>query len=286
MASFSLIGAAGYIAPRHLRAMHRLGHTLVAAVDPVDAGEAVRAYFPDARIFSSFDAFDSWFQEHPTEWVSICSPNQYHRTQIEWALQQGVKVICEKPMVTEPAALEGLAALEREGGGRVFTVLQLRLLEEVQELKRMVELAGRQDHEVVIEHIAPRSDAYFASWKGDVVQSGGIVTNIGIHLFDVLIWVFGPVQSILDAEITERRASGVLQLRQAQVRWRLSVDAADLPEGVPGFYRRLTVDGKVVSMEGGLEQLHDRFYAQALEGKAPGIEEARPSIELCKQLMG
>lgn len=286
MASFSLIGAAGYIAPRHLQAMHRLGHSLLAAVDPVDAGAVVHAYFPDARIFSSFEAFVSWFRDNPTEWVSICSPNQYHRTQIEWALKQGAQVICEKPLVMEPSALEGLAALEREAGGRVFTVLQLRLLEEVQALKRMVELAGRRDHEVVIEHIAPRTPAYFASWKGDVARSGGIVMNIGIHLFDLLIWVFGPVQEIRDVEITERRASGVLQLQYARVRWRLSVEAADLPEGAPGFYRRLTVDGRKVTLESGLEQLHDRFYEEALEGNAPGIEEACPSIELCRQLMG
>ena len=146
--------------------------------------------------------------------------------------------------------------------------------------------AGRSDHEVVIEYITPRPPAYFASWKGDVTSSGGIVTNIGIHLFDLLIWVFGPVQEILEVEITERRASGVLKLQQARVRWRLSVEAADLPEGSPEFYRRLTVDGRQVTLESGLEQLHDRLYADALEGRAPGIEEARPSIALCRQLMG
>jgi UDP-N-acetyl-2-amino-2-deoxyglucuronate dehydrogenase len=286
MASFSLIGAAGYIAPRHLRAMHRLGHTLLAAFDPAEAGAAVHAYFPDARIFSSFDAFVLWFREQSTEWVSICSPNHCHRTHIEWALKQGVRVICEKPLVTEPSALEGLAVLERAAGGRLFTVLQLRLLREVQELKALVVSAGRSDHEVVIEYITPRSPAYFASWKGDVTSSGGIVTNIGIHLFDLLIWIFGSVQEIREVEITERRASGVLQLQQARVQWRLSVDAADLPEGAPGFYRRLTVDGKQVTLESGLEELHDRLYAEALLGTAPGIDEARPSIELCRRLMG
>lgn len=284
MTRFSLIGGAGYIAPRHVRAIREIGGDLHSVFD-IAPSSAHFPFFPKASVFTSFADYQRFIHSHPADIITICSPNHLHQQHILWALEQGADVICEKPLVLDPAALDVLKKAEQLTGKRVYTVLQLRLLNEVQQLKMAVENSGRSDYEVDIVHITPRNEAYFASWKGQEQLSGGIITNIGIHLFDLLLWIFGPMQESRVRLLERTKAAGFLQLEKASVRWRLSVDPADLPMGSTDFYRRITVDEEELSLERELSQMHGRFYAQAIAGEAPGIEASRPSIELCRHLM-
>lgn len=284
MKTFSLIGAAGYIAPRHIRAVNSIGHQLVSAFDPVDSTNQVHAVFPNATIFTDLTLFEADFKSNPADYVVICSPSHLHGKQIAWALQSGADVICEKPLVLDPKELEHLRRIESETGRNVYTVLQMRLMDEVIKLKKKSESPAFRKSEISIAHITPRNEAYFTSWKGNEVCSGGLLTNIGIHLFDLLIWIFGPVHQVNTTFSDSNKAKGELILERANVSWFLSVDALDLPPKTDGFFRRMMINGEAISLESGLEHLHTRVYQQLLAGEAPGILDAYPSIQLCKEL--
>lgn len=285
MRSISLIGAAGYIAPRHIQAIQTVGLDLVHAFDPNDARATVHQAFPAAQVHTVFKEFAAAFQDAPTDFVVICSPNHLHAEQIEWALKHGADVICEKPLVLDPQHLDRLCKLEKETGRKVFTVLQLRFLDRIQELKLQIDASPSTAHQIEIEYITPRNASYFQSWKGNIDYSGGIVTNIGIHLFDLLIWIFGPVQSQVLEQLEASKARGQITLAKATVRWFLSVDPTDLPQGSNLFHRKLTIDEQKLSLEEGLEHLHIRVYQSILNKIAPGIEESRASIQFCKELI-
>lgn len=290
--NFALIGAAGFVAPRHLKAIHDTGHRLVAAVDPHDAAGILDRFFPEARFFTEIERFDRFLekrrrgpQEERIHYVSICSPNYLHDAHIRLALRAHAHAICEKPLVINPWNLEALQVLERETGSRVHTVFQLRLLPALMALRE--ELRARPAGppvEVELSYITRRGPWYDISWKGSEEKSGGVAMNIGIHFFDLLLWLFGPVQATATDLRSPRRMAGRLELERARVRWFLSVDGADLPAGYlesgRSAYRSLTIDGRELEFSEGFGDLHTSLYQEVLSGRGFGIEDARPAIEL------
>lgn len=284
MKTFTLIGAAGYIAPRHIRAIYALGHSIEAVFDPKDSSSQIHPVFPNALVFTECSLFETHFTFHPTDYVVICSPNHLHVRQISWALQNGADVICEKPLALHQEELDHLAYLEKITGKKVYAILQLRTLDVVINLKNKIMATSASEYEVVVDHIAPRGYAYFKSWKGDDKLSGGILTNIGIHLFDLLIWIFGNVKKVGIESASSKNIRGYLILEKAKVSWFFSVDSQDLPKGSVGFHRKFTINNQEYSLETGLDLLHERVYEQIIRKSGPGIQESRPSIELCNHL--
>jgi len=292
MKNFALIGAAGYVAPRHLKAIRDTGNRLVAAVDPHDSVGILDQYSFDTRFFTEIERFDRHLeklrrgpQENRVDYVSICSPNYLHDAHCRLALRAGADVICEKPLVINPWNLEPLQELEMETGHKINTVLQLRLLPTLVQLHD--ELHAHRpsgQHEVVLTYLTSRGAWYHNSWKGVDEKSGGIATNIGIHFFDLLIWLFGPVAECRLFHSDPQRMAGFIELEHARVRWFLSVDVHDLPyTGEPGkksTYRSITVDGQEIEFSEGFTDLHTRVYEHTLAGQGFGISDARPSIEL------
>jgi UDP-N-acetyl-2-amino-2-deoxyglucuronate dehydrogenase len=290
--NFALIGAAGFVAPRHLKAIHDTGHRLVAAVDPHDAAGILDSFFPEARFFTEIERFDRFLEkrrrgpkDEQIQFVGICSPNYLHDAHIRLALRAHAHAICEKPLVINPWNLEALQVLEQETGSRVHTVFQLRLHPALIALRD--ELAARPagpPAEVELFYITRRGPWYDISWKGSEEKSGGVAMNIGIHFFDLLVWLFGPVQSSATHLRDPRRMAGRLDLERARVRWFLSVDGADLPAGYVetgrSAYRSLTIDGRELEFSEGFGDLHTSFYKEVLSGRGFGIEDARPAIEL------
>ena len=294
--NFALIGAAGYIAPRHLRAIRDTGNRLVAAVDPHDAVGHLDQYGFGVRFFTEIERFDRHLEKlrrgpagDRVHYVTICSPNYLHDAHCRLALRTGAMAICEKPLVINPWNLDALEQLEAETHNRVFTVLQLRVHPALLKLReRLLSDDSGHPHEVDLTYITARGGWYHVSWKGSDEKSGGVGTNIGVHFFDLLIWLFGPV---LDCRVHLRdgaRLSGVLHLRGARVRWFLSVDPADLPPAVRTAgrttMRELTLDGKAVDFSEGFTDLHTRVYEEILAGRGFGISDARPSIELVHRI--
>lgn len=290
--NFAITGVAGFVAPRHLKAIRDTGNRLVAAVDPHDAVGVLDGYSFDVRFFTEIERFDRQLEklrrgrsEDRVHFVSICSPNYLHDAHIRLALRTGAHAICEKPLVINPWNLDALQIIERETGSRVYTVLQLRLHPQLVALRDrlMAEPPGRT-HEVCLTYITTRGRWYDVSWKGSEERSGGIVVNIGIHFFDLLIWLFGPVQQNRVHLRDVHRIAGALDLARARVRWFLSTDPADLPfPAVPGqrtTYRSIEVDGKEVEFSDGFADLHTAVYRDMLAGGGFGIDDARPSIEL------
>lgn len=291
MPTFALIGAAGYVATRHLQAIQATGNPLVAALDPNDSVGILDSYFPDAAFFTEFERFDRHLEKlrrsgKPVDYITICSPNYLHDAHIRYALRYGARVICEKPLVLNPWNLDALREMEAETGRSVSTILQLRHHPEVIALREKI--AGQHSNHVYdaeLTYITPRGKWYHASWKGDESKSGGIITNIGIHLFDMLAWVFGPVQHAEVHLRTHSRASGVLQFAHAQVRWFLSVDADTLPpEAGKGPLRTLTLDGQAWNFSEGFTDLHRESYRHILDGKGWTIADAAPSVALTSAL--
>ncbi|HTS00719.1 MAG TPA: Gfo/Idh/MocA family oxidoreductase [Bacteroidota bacterium] len=292
MKNFALAGVAGYIAPRHLQAIRDTGNRLEAAVDPHDSVGILDRFFPGASYFTEFERFDRHVEklrrgpgENRIHYFSICTPNHLHDAHIRFALRTGAHAICEKPLVLKPWNLDALEELEAETGGHVSTVLQLRVHPALRELKRKLDAApaGRR-HEVRLTYVTARGPWYRYSWKGAPDRSGGLATNIGIHLFDLLLWLFGdPGYSIVHLAEPARMA-GFLELRRANVRWFLSTDGADLPPadvtGGKTTYRSITVDGNEIEFTEGFADLHTRVYEEILAGRGFGIGEARPSIRL------
>jgi len=288
--NFAVTGVAGFVAPRHLQAIYATGNRVVAATDPHDAVGVLDRYSLDVRFFTEFERFDRHLEklrrgdeEGRVHFVSICSPNYLHDAHVRFALRVGADAVCEKPLVINPWNLDALEELERENERRVFTVLQLRHHPAVLELKARLDAESTTAvHDVALTYVTPRGGWYDVSWKGSEERSGGLAVNIGIHLFDILLWLFGPV---LESEVYERtphRLSGFLRLQRASVRWFLSSLAADLPAAHPTVtsFRSMTVDGHDVQFTDGFADLHTRVYEDVLAGRGLGIDAARPSIEL------
>ncbi len=290
--NFAIIGVAGYVAPRHLKAIKDTGNRLVAAVDPNDSVGLLDQYSFDVRFFTEIERFDRHLEklrrgpeQDRVHVVSICSPNYLHDAHCRLALRVHANAICEKPLVINPWNLDALQEIEQEYGGKINTVLQLRLHPALLELRnRLKSSTAGHPHDVVLTYITSRGAWYHTSWKGDVEKSGGVATNIGIHLFDVLIWLFGPQRSLQVHYSDPERMSGFLELERARVRWYLSIDPGDLPfQASPGgrtTFRSITIDGQEVEFTEGFTDLHTRVYQETLAGRGFGIEDARPSIEL------
>ena len=290
MKNFALTGLAGYIAPRHLQAIRDTENRLIAAVDPHDSVGVVDSYFPEAAFFTEYERFDRHLEKlrrgpeaERVHAVSVCSPNHLHDAHIRLALRVGADAICEKPLVLNPWNLDQLAALETEHGQRVWTVLQLRVHPAVVALKRQIEAEPARRRRVRLTYVTSRGTWYRYSWKGDASKSGGVATNIGVHFFDMLQWLFGDVERHAVHVSEPSRAAGSLVLPQADVEWFLSLDPSDLPASVPEgqtTYRSITVDGNEVEFSGGFRDLHTRVYEETMDGRGFGIEDARPAIEL------
>lgn len=290
--NFAITGVGGYIAPRHLRAIRDTGNRLVAAMDPKDSVGILDQFAFDVRFFTEFERFDRHLEKlrrgpesERVHYLTVCSPNYLHDAHCRLGLRVGADVICEKPLVINPWNLDALAELEHETGRRIYTVLQLRVHPRLVALReKLLAEPGNRQHDVSLTYVTSRGYWYDVSWKGSVEKSGGIPTNIGIHFFDLLIWLFGrPVgQKVYLHEA--RRCSGFLELERARVRWFLSVEPRDLPfVPVPGqktTYRSIRVDGEEIEFSDGFTDLHTRVYQNILAGEGHGIADARPSIEL------
>lgn len=292
--NFAITGVAGYIAPRHLKAIQDTGGKVIVATDPHDAVGVLDRFSFDVRFFTEYERFDRHLEklrrgpeEGRVHYVSVCSPNYLHDSHMRLAMRCGADVICEKPLVINPWNLDALQELEQETGRRVSTVLQLRVHPQLIALHSKLQATGKR-HQVVMTYITSRGPWYNISWKGDAERSGGIVTNIGIHFFDLLSWLFGDVQRS-EVHVREpNRAAGALELERADVTWYLSTEAADLPfspqPGVKTTYRSITVDGEEIEFSEGFADLHTRIYEEVLAGRGFGIDVARPSVELTSRI--
>ena len=294
MKDFALIGAAGFIAPRHLKAIKETNNRLVAALDKFDSVGIMDSYFPDASFFVEFERFDRHIEKlyrsgHPIHYLSICSPNYLHDSHIRFGLRHGATVICEKPLVLNPWNVEALDKIQKETGKEVFNILQLRLHPDIIALKKKVqESDSSKIFDFDLAYITSRGNWYYTSWKGDMNKSGGIDTKIGILFFDMLIWIFGMVKENIVHVHTHDRASGFLQLERARVRWFLSINENTLPEAVKlkgqRTYRSITMEGGEIEFSEGFTDLHTKSYKAILEGNGFNLTEALPSIELAHQI--
>ena len=290
MINFALIGAAGYIAPRHMQAIKDTGNNLVAALDKFDSVGIIDSYFPKADFFTEFERFDRHIDKlkrtgTKIDFVSICSPNYLHDSHIRFALRHGANAICEKPLVLNPWNIDALEEIERETGKKVFTILQLRLHPAIIALKKeMDEAPAGKKFEVDLTYITSRGNWYQHSWKGDESKSGGVATNIGIHFFDMLLWIFGkPLNSELTAS-SDYHAAGVLNLEKAKINWFLSINSDHLPDEAKQkgkrTHRLLAIEGREIEFSDGFTELHTNSYKEILKGNGFGLKEARASIEL------
>lgn len=290
MKNFALIGAAGYIAPRHMKAIKETGNNLVAALDKHDNVGILDSYFPDADFFTEFERFDRHLDKLKrkgvkVDYVSICSPNYLHDSHIRYALRYGADAICEKPLVLNPWNVDALNEIERETGRRVYTILQLRLHPAIIALREKI-MNGPQDkiYDVHLQYITSRGHWYHTSWKGDVSKSGGIATNIGIHFFDMLIWIFGKVRINKPKTNQHDHAEGYLELERARVKWFLSINFNHIPENHrkagKRTYRSLTIENEELEFSEGFTDLHTLSYQQILKGSGFGLSDTLDSIEL------
>lgn len=294
MKNFALIGAAGFVAPRHLKAIKDTGNDLIAALDPFDSVGILDSFFPNADFFVEFERFDRHLEKlkrqgSNIDFLSVCSPNYLHDAHIRFGLRHGAEVICEKPLVLNPWNVDALAEIERETGRKIYTILQLRLHPSVIALKEFVASgSSNKVFDVDLTYVTSRGKWYLFSWKGDIQKSGGIATNIGVHFFDMLCWVFGDVVKN-DVEYHEsERAAGVLRLERANVSWRLSISQDDLPreaiESGIRTYRSMTVDGESFEFSDGFTDLHTKCYENVLEGKGFGLSDAKKAIEIVEEI--
>ncbi|MHC4119207.1 MAG: Gfo/Idh/MocA family protein [Planctomycetota bacterium] len=295
MKKFALIGAAGYIAPRHMRAIKDTGNEIVALLDKSDSVGVIDSYFPQAEFFTEFERFDRHLEKlrrhngQQVDYVSICSPNYLHDAHIRFALRIGADAICEKPIVLNPWNVDALAEICQRTGKSVFTILQLRLHPAVRMLKDRVDaLADDRKFDVGITYVAPRGRWYMVSWKGDLSKSGGVTTNIGIHFFDMVRWIFGDVRDNVVHLSEPTRAAGTLELARARVRWFLSLDETDLPpaarQGKAKTLRSITIDGEELNVSEGFTDLHTDSYKAILEGGGFSIEDARAAVEIVSKI--
>ncbi len=294
MKNFALIGAGGYVAPRHMQAIKETGNKLVAALDKHDSVGILDNYFPEADFFTEFERFERHLEKLKRlgikiDYLSVCSPNYLHDAHIRFGLRIGADVICEKPVVLNPWNVDALMDAEKETGRKVFTILQLRLHPAAKALKEKIAAspAGKK-YKVNLQYITPRGRWYHASWKGDVQKSGGIATNIGIHFFDLLLWIFGDVQKSNVTEHSDVRAAGELELERADVNWLLSIDANDLPESsrAKGMrsLRLLVMDDTVIDFNEGFAGLHIKSYEEIIAGRGFDIQGTRGVTNLVYQV--
>jgi UDP-N-acetyl-2-amino-2-deoxyglucuronate dehydrogenase len=294
MKNFALIGAAGFIAPRHLKAIKETGNNLVAALDKFDQVGILDSYFPNADFFTEFERFDRHIDKLKREgtkldFVSICTPNYLHDSHIRFALRHHANAICEKPLVLNPWNVEALAEIEKETNQKVFTILQLRHHPSIMALREKIK-NGQKDkiYDVDLSYITSRGNWYQISWKGEVAKSGGVATNIGIHFFDMLIWVFGDVKSNKVHALESDHAAGYLELEHARVRWFLSINYNHAPEEVKAAgkrtYRSLTMEGQEIEFSDGFTDLHTTSYKEIIEGRGYGLMDAAPAIKVAHDI--
>jgi UDP-N-acetyl-2-amino-2-deoxyglucuronate dehydrogenase len=290
MKNFVLIGAAGYIAPRHMKAIKDTGNRLIAALDRHDAVGIIDSYFPDAEFFVEFERLDRHVEklkrkgeEIAVHYVSIASPNYLHDAHMRFALRIGANAICEKPLVLNPWNIDPLREMETETGKRINTILQLRLHPTIVDLKNKMQTIDKKV-DIDLTYITSRGRWYLVSWKGDASKSGGIATNIGIHFFDMLQWIFGKCVKVVVHLYQQTRAAGYMELEKARVRWFLSLEQGDLPEPArrsgKTTFRSILVDKREIEFSEGFTDLHTDSYRAILEGKGFGLEDARPSVEI------
>ncbi len=294
MKNFALIGAAGYIAPRHLKAIKETNNQLLAALDKFDSVGIMDSYFPNADFFTEFERFDRHlsrlkYENVPLDYVSICTPNYLHDAHIRFALRQGANAICEKPLVLNPWNLDALQKVEEECDRNIYNILQLRLHPSIIALKKKIETAPKDKiYDIDLTYLTSRGHWYYTSWKGYEEKSGGVATNIGIHFFDMLSWIFGKVKNQVVHINTHDRASGFLQLEKANVRWFLSINEDTLPDAIKAkgqrTYRSITIEGEELEFSGGFTDLHTVSYQSILEGSGFGLQEARQAIEMAYQI--
>jgi UDP-N-acetyl-2-amino-2-deoxyglucuronate dehydrogenase len=294
MKRFALIGAAGYIAPRHMKAIKDTGNELVAAFDPYDGVGIMDSYFPDADYFTEFERFDRHIdklrrQGNPIDFISICSPNYLHDAHIRFGLKSGCDVICEKPLVLNPWNIDSLSEIEQETGKKVYTILQLRLHPSIIALREKVANSPKdKKFDVTLKYMTSRGKWYHRSWKGDVSKSGGIATNIGVHFFDMLSWVFGDVQDSVVHQLTDDTASGKLTFEQANVEWFLSIDYDQIPEAIKAqgkrTFRTLNMEGEEIEFSDGFTELHTNSYRDILNGNGFGVLDTKNAIEMVSKI--
>lgn len=294
MKNFGLIGAAGYIAPRHMAAIKETGNNLLAAYDTFDSVGVIDSHFPNADFFTEFERFDRHVdklrrQGNALDYVSVCSPNYLHDSHIRFGLRNQADVICEKPLVLNPWNLDALQEIEKETGKQVFNILQLRLHDSIVALKNKIDNGPKDKiYDFDLTYLTSRGKWYYTSWKGDNNKSGGIATNIGVHFYDMLSWIFGPVKENIVHIHTHDRAAGYLEFEKARVRWFLSINADALPEHIKAkgltTYRSMTLEGEEIEFSGGFTELHNKSYQAVLDGNGFGLEEARQSLEIVHQI--
>jgi UDP-N-acetyl-2-amino-2-deoxyglucuronate dehydrogenase len=290
MKNFAIIGLGGYIAGRHLKAIAETGNRLVSALDKNDSVGIIDNYFPNADFFTEFERFERHLDklrrsENKIDYVSICTPNYLHDSQIRFALRQGADAICEKPLVLNPWNIDALAEVEKETGKKLYNILQLRLHPSIIELKKKIAESPKDKiFDVDLTYITSRGHWYFASWKGDEQKSGGIATNIGVHFYDMLSWIFGDVKENIVHVYEPKRAAGFLQFEKARVRWFLSVDYNAIPDEIKNTkqrtYRSITIEGNEIEFSDGFTDLHTTSYKEILAGRGFGLNDARQSINI------
>lgn len=294
MKNFALIGAAGYIAPRHLKAIKDTGNNLVAALDPFDSVGIMDSYFPDSDFFTEFERFDRHVEKLKRngtnlDYVSICTPNYLHDAHMRFGLNNGADVICEKPIVLNPWNIDALQDKEKETGKKIFNILQLRLHQSVIDLKNRIDNGPKDKiYDIDLAYLTSRGHWYYTSWKGNMNKSGGIATNIGVHFFDMLGWIFGDVKKNTVHLHTHDRAAGYLEFEKARVRWFLSINYKTIPEEVKlnglRTYRAINIGDETFEFSGGFTELHTRSYEHILEGKGFGLEESRQAINIVHEI--
>jgi UDP-N-acetyl-2-amino-2-deoxyglucuronate dehydrogenase len=290
MKNFAIIGAGGYIAPRHMKAIKDTNNNLLAALDKHDSVGILDSYFPDADFFTEFERFDRHLEKqkrqgNKTDYVSVCSPNYLHDAHIRFGLRIGADVICEKPVVLNPWNIDALLEMEKETGKNIYTILQLRLHPAIIALKEKIDAApADKKYDIKLEYITSRGHWYHTSWKGDLQKSGGIATNIGVHFFDMLMWIFGSVKENNVIQHTTDTASGNLVLQKANINWMLSINANTLPAAIQAAgkrtYRILSIDGEAFEFSDGFTELHTKSYQQIINGNGFGIGQTKAAIQL------
>jgi UDP-N-acetyl-2-amino-2-deoxyglucuronate dehydrogenase len=290
MKNFAIIGAGGYIAPRHMKAIKDTNNNLLAALDKHDSVGILDSYFPDADFFTEFERFDRHLEKqkrqgNKTDYVSVCSPNYLHDAHIRFGLRIGADVICEKPVVLNPWNIDALLEMEKETGKNIYTILQLRLHPAIIALKEKIDAApADKKYDIKLEYITSRGHWYHTSWKGDLQKSGGIATNIGVHFFDMLMWIFGSVKENNVIQHTVDTASGNLVLQKANINWMLSINANTLSAAIQAAgkrtYRILSIDGEAFEFSDGFTELHTKSYQQIINGNGFGIGQTKAAIQL------
>lgn len=293
--NFALIGAAGYIAPRHMQAIKETGNNLLAAMDPSDSVGIIDSYFPEANFFTEFERFDRHIEKLKydenvrLDYVSICSPNYLHDAHMRFALRSGADAICEKPLVLNPWNIDKLQRVEESTGKKIYNILQLRVHPSIIALREKILKENRATkYEVELTYLTSRGKWYNSSWKGNEDKSGGVATNIGVHFFDMLSWLFGKVQDIKVEKRELNTVSGFLEFEKARVKWFLSTDVVNIPSQVllkgQRTYRSITIDNKELEFSGGFTDLHTRVYNDILNGRGYGLNEARTAIEIVESI--